>query len=90
MLIDWEGLKLAPVEADMMFFVDKPYFNEFLGIYQNTHKKYEMNPYALEFYQSKRKLEDIWEFMEQLLYDEQDERERVATMNYLREELNGI
>lgn len=89
-LIDWEGLKLAPPEADMMFLVDKPYFNEFLSIYQKTHKEFEINPHALQFYQGRRRLEDICEFIEQLLFDEQDKQERIITMNYLREELNGI
>ncbi|MDI5791191.1 phosphotransferase [Bacillus licheniformis] len=28
-LIDWEGLKLAPVEADLMFFANQPYAQEF-------------------------------------------------------------
>ncbi|MBT2218067.1 phosphotransferase [Virgibacillus dakarensis] len=90
MLIDWEGLKLAPVEADLMFLVDKPYFNEFLSIYQKTHQNFSINPEAMTFFKGKRRLEDIWEFMEQLLYDKQEEQERVLTMNYLKEELNGI
>ncbi|MDW8517588.1 aminoglycoside phosphotransferase family protein [Priestia flexa] len=90
-LIDWEGLKLAPVEADLMFLVDKPYFAEFLSVYQNTtHRNFEINPHVLKFYQGRRRLEDIWEFIEQLLYDEQDEQERYLTKNYLRKELNSI
>lgn len=89
-LIDWEGLKLAPPEADLMFLVDKPYFNEFLSIYQKTHQNFSINPEAMTFYEGKRRLEDIWEFLEQLLYDKQGEQERVITMNYLQEELNGI
>lgn len=89
-LIDWEGLKLAPVEADMMSFVDEPYFSEFMRIYANTHSQYEMNIEALTFYQGRRKLEDVWEFMEQLLYDEQNDEERTSTLNSLRKELEGI
>lgn len=89
-LIDWEGLKLAPVEADLMFLVDKPYFNEFLSIYQKTHPNFLMNHDALVFYQMRRQLEDIWEFVEQLLFDEQDQKERVITMNYLLRELSEL
>lgn len=89
-LIDWEGLKLAPVEADMMSFVDEPYFSEFMRIYANTHSQYEVNIEALTFYQGRRKLEDVWEFMEQLLYDEQNDEERTSTLNSLRKELEGI
>ncbi|MBP2079115.1 phosphotransferase [Oceanobacillus polygoni] len=90
MLIDWEGLKLAPVEADLMFVVDKAYFNEFLTIYQKSHPNFSINSNALKFYQEKRKLEDIWEFIEQLLYDKQEEHERVTTIDYLVDELKSI
>lgn len=89
-LIDWEGLKLAPVEADMRFFVDESYFAEFMAIYQQTHPHYEIDSEALQFYQGRRKLEDIWEFMEQLLFDDQEEHERVSTRNSLRKELEEI
>ncbi|WP_339296252.1 aminoglycoside phosphotransferase family protein [Paenibacillus sp. FSL W7-1279] len=89
-LIDWEGLKLAPVEADMMSFVDEPYFSEFMRIYANTHSQYEVNIEALTFYQGRRKLEDVWEFMEQLLYDTQVDADRKATLNHLKKELEGI
>jgi spectinomycin phosphotransferase len=89
-LIDWEGLKLAPVEADMMFLVDKPYYDEFLKIYQKFHKNFVINPDALRFYQGRRKLEDIWEFIEQLLFDKQNAKERADTINSLTEELKDI
>lgn len=90
MLIDWEGLKVAPVEADLMFLVDKPYYDKFLRIYQKTHKHFKLNPGALSFYQGRRKLEDIGEFLEQLLFDSLNEQERIVTINYLKEELSSI
>ncbi|MBT2760186.1 phosphotransferase [Paenibacillus sp. ISL-20] len=89
-LIDWEGLKLAPVEADMMSFVDEPYFELFMRVYKETHSHYEINAEALQFYQGRRKLEDVWEFMEQLLYDVQHDKERALTLQSLRKELEEI
>ncbi|MGV2806262.1 phosphotransferase, partial [Clostridium perfringens] len=89
-LIDWEGLKLAPVEADMMSFVDEPYFELFMRVYKETHSHYEINAEALQFYQGRRKLEDGWEFMEQLLYDVQHDKERALTLQSLRKELEEI
>lgn len=58
-LIDWEGLRLAPIEVDLMFLVDEPYYDEFLNTYQKTHENFAINPDALQFYQVRRKLEDI-------------------------------
>lgn len=89
-LIDWEGLKLAPVEADLMLLADEPYFNEFWRCYQEKHPNSSIDLDLLSFYQGRRRLEDIWEFIEQLLFDEQDEQERAITINHLREELNGL
>lgn len=89
-LIDWEGLKLAPAEADLMFFVDKPYYDVFINIYQKLHKDFVINMDTLLFYQIRRKLEDIWEFIEQLLYDNQKEQERNETIKLLMSELNDL
>ncbi|ULL16011.1 aminoglycoside phosphotransferase family protein [Paenibacillus sp. H1-7] len=90
MLIDWEGLKLAPVEADFMFLTDQPYYDAFLDIYRNVHPGFELCTEALQFYKYKRLLEDIWEFMEQLMFDKQTADERAATLNSLQKELNHL
>lgn len=89
-LIDWEGLKLAPVKADLMFFVDKPYYDVFMNIYLKLHKDFLINTDALLFYHIRRKLEDIWEFIEQLLYDNQEDKERNETIKVLDGELNNL
>ncbi|MDR9854038.1 aminoglycoside phosphotransferase family protein [Paenibacillus sp. VCA1] len=90
MLIDWEGLRLAPVESDLMFLIDEPYYPEFIEIYRKKHKDFEIHPDALRFYKDRRKLEDIWEFIEQLLFDGQTETERAHTMENLAKELEEI
>lgn len=90
MLIDWEGLKLAPVEADLMFVVDQPYFNEFMQIYRQFHPDFTLNGRTLLFYQIRRKLEDVWEFIEQLLFDRQSPSERTSTLQSLEKELLEI
>lgn len=89
-LIDWEGLKLAPVEADLMFFIDKPYYDVFINIYLKMHTDFVINTDTLLFYRIRRKLEDIWEFIEQLLYDNQEDQERNETIRYLKSELKDL
>ncbi|CAG7626420.1 phosphotransferase enzyme family protein [Paenibacillus allorhizosphaerae] len=88
--IDWEGLRLAPAEADLMFMVDKPYYGMFFSEYRKHHVNYEVNLEALQFYQGRRKLEDIWEFIEQLLFDDQDAQDRAETLDSLTKELKSI
>ncbi|WP_096435864.1 aminoglycoside phosphotransferase family protein [Alteribacter populi] len=90
MLIDWEGLKIAPVEADMMFLVDKPYFDDFLRIYKEEHPDYSINQDALNFYQLKRRLEDTWEFIEQLLFEELETKDKNEALYYLKDLMGNI
>lgn len=81
---------MAPVEADLMFFVDKSYYDVFMNIYLKLHKDFVINTDALLFYHIRRKLEDIWEFIEQLLYDNQEDKERNQTIKVLDGELNNL
>ena len=89
-LIDWDGLPLAPVDADLMFFAEQPYFQEFLRVYRLVHVGFQINRHALRFYQVKRRLEDIWEFIEQLVFDRQTEREKAETESALKKELEDL
>lgn len=89
-LIDWEGLRLAPVEADFMFLVDQPYYNTFLSVYRKRHPDFVLKPDVLRFYQVRRRLEDIWEWIEQLLFDQQETHERKKTLASLTKELQEI
>lgn len=89
-LIDWEGLKVAPAEADMMFLIDQPYFDDFLKIYIKAHPDYAINQDALRFYQIKRRLEDTWEFIEQLLYEELETEEKKEALYYLKDLMGNM
>ncbi|MCD9022612.1 aminoglycoside phosphotransferase family protein [Cohnella silvisoli] len=89
-LIDWEGLRLAPVEADFMFLVDQPYYDTFLGVYRKRHPDFVLKPDVLRFYQGRRRLEDIWEWIEQLLFDQQETQERTKTLASLTKELQEM
>ena len=86
-LIDWEGIRLAPPETDFIFFVDKSCYPVFLGNYKKAHKDFVIDNSALSFYRLRRILEDLWQWIEQLLFDEQDDRQREQTMDFLGREL---
>jgi spectinomycin phosphotransferase len=61
-----------------------------LRVYCETHKGFEIDQNALRFYQIRRRLEDIWEFTEQLAFDIQAEKEKAETMSLLKNELEAI
>ncbi len=65
-LIDWECLKLALPEQDLVLFAAEPYAMQFLFEYKKYVTYNVPNIDAFEFYYIKRKLEDIWEWIKQL------------------------
>ncbi len=68
-LLDWEGLCLAPAEADLFILADAPEFPEFLRLYQQERPAFQLNQPLLFYYRFRRWAEDTWEFVQQILYD---------------------
>lgn len=94
-LIDWEGMKLAPPEADLFAFIGNLFWHtcsdEFMKIYKAVHTDYELNPEVLEFYQTRRRIEDICAFAQGLLYDKNiDDMERKASLYHLQRECEAL
>ena len=89
-LIDWEGLKLAPVEADLFSFTGTFFFDyaweDFMSIYHTTHKDYQINVEAMRFYRLRRRLEDIHEFVESILFDKLTQDDMNQSLRYLKQE----
>ena len=89
-LIDWEGLKLAPVEADLFSFTKTFFFDyawdDFIDNYCATHKGYRLNTDAMQFYRLRRRLEDIYEFIVSLLHDDLSQDASKRTLHYLKQE----
>jgi thiamine kinase-like enzyme len=84
MLLDWEGMRLAPAEADLFMFAGKAYWKTFWKCYSDIRQGYVPDPIAMRFYTIRRKLEDIWAFMERILYDDIQGERRMKAMRYLR------
>ncbi|MBS4199346.1 aminoglycoside phosphotransferase family protein [Bacillus sp. FJAT-49732] len=69
MLIDWECVKLAPQEQDLILVVTEPYAKQFLKVYKKYMNYDTPDIDAYEFYFLKRKLEDIWEWIKDLRFE---------------------
>ena len=87
-LVDWEGLILAPAEADLCSFSRGFFFgtawDEALAAYRSVRPFGQVNRDALLFYRLKRILEDIALFSASLLGDELDSGQRARTRRCLR------
>jgi len=89
-LLDWEGLKLAPAEADLFAFSEGFFFDyaweRFFTYYKKDRPNYTINQDALMFYRLRRRLEDILEFAKGILFDGLSKDERTISMNHLTRE----
>ena len=72
-LLDWEGLSFAPREADLVMFKYERYWgrrwDEFYNVYKKTHPHLEINETAMRFFQLRRRLNDIDEFVNNIVLD---------------------
>lgn len=86
-LIDWEGVRLAPAEADLFSFSEGFFFenawDEFMAAYMEFRPSFKLNSEALRFYRLRRLLEDIEGFSKGLLYDNLTGEERLPSLNLL-------
>ena len=89
-LVDWEGMKLAPAEADLFMFAVKDYWDIFFKHYKAIRPKFELNEEMLSFYVFRRKLEDIWAFLESALYDDLTDERRKSDLVHLSNECKNL
>ncbi|HNX14754.1 MAG TPA: aminoglycoside phosphotransferase family protein [Oscillospiraceae bacterium] len=89
-LIDWEGLKLAPPEADLFSFTETFFFGyaweEFLNEYRDVHPDFKFDPEVMRFYRLRRRIEDIHAFAKSVLFDGLTKEEKDRAMWYLNRE----
>lgn len=93
-LIDWEGLKLAPPEADLFSFSRNFFFGyaweDFMNTYREIRPSYREDPIAMHFYRLRRRLEDISAFTEGLLYNNLIEEDRELSLKLLEHECSML
>lgn len=89
-LVDWEGMKLAPAESDLFMFAVKDYWDTFLKHYNAIRPEFELDKDMLSFYVFRRKLEDIWAFLESILYDDLSNERRKSDLVHLSNECKNL
>jgi len=72
-LLDWEGLSFAPREADLFMIKYERYFDqrwdEFYDVYKKIHPRLDINETAMRFFQLRRRLNDVDEFINNIVHD---------------------
>ena len=76
-LLDWEGLRFAPREADLFMFKYERYWgqrwNEFYDVYKIMHPHIDINETVMRFFQLRRRLNDIDEFINNIVLDNESD-----------------
>ncbi|NLB91583.1 MAG: aminoglycoside phosphotransferase family protein [Clostridiales bacterium] len=90
LLLDWEGLKFAPAEADLFSFSEGFFFDYALDpvikTYQQIHPQYQINQTALTYYQLRRRIEDVTEFIQSILFDGLCEKKILLYLSHIEKE----
>jgi thiamine kinase-like enzyme len=82
-LIDWEGIRLAPPEADLIMFSKKEYWDTFIKHYNMLRPSFAVDTDLFSFYILRRKIDDIWAFLESLLSDNLSYEQRKRDLDFL-------
>ena len=83
-LVDWEGLKLAPPEHDLSLVAGEPYFEDFMRAYGAYHPGFALRAELMDFYRMRRRLEDIEAFATRLLHEALEPDERSTNLRLLK------
>lgn len=82
-LVDWEGIKLAPAEADLLMFSKNEYWDIFFGRYMKLRPDFRIDSDIFTFYVLRRKIEDIWAFIEGIIFNNLSAEERERDLRHL-------
>lgn len=83
-LIDWEGLKISPKENDLALLDD-----EYKQVVVDYYNGQDIDQELMKYYPLKRKIDDIWEWIELLVIDNNYERRKEYIEN-LKAEISDI
>ena len=89
-LVDWEGLALAPAEADLFMFAARESWPLFLARYRAVRPDAQVSAERLAFYACRRKLEDVAAFLERVVQPGLPGAERAQALAYLAAECRDL
>lgn len=82
-ILDWEGAMLAPPEQDLFFFAgEDTFWDLFWPNYTCEFGPARLDVDVLAFYYYRRGLEDIADFLQRILYTDQDDKKDHDTLHW--------
>ena len=88
-LLDFEGLVLAPAEQDLFCWFGDPRWSDIFATYAQVVGGYQIDAQALLFYQLKRYLEDIYEWVAELIVPQITQADFARYAGELQRDLRG-
>jgi thiamine kinase-like enzyme len=88
-LADWEGLCMAPPEADLFIYAWHPHGAALLEAYSDA-RDYQIKPELLRFYVLRRRLEDVWVDIQRLTEEALDASETAKQLDYVRRGIEEV
>ncbi|MDW7656901.1 MAG: aminoglycoside phosphotransferase family protein [Bacillota bacterium] len=79
-LVDFEDLKWAPAEIDLIIYALSPNWEVFWNAYSAVRPDFQINSSLMKFYLIRRRLDDIWSDIARISYEKPNEEE-IAQMN---------
>ena len=89
-LVDWEMAKYAPPELDLILFTKPEYWSIFIEHYKNFRPNIRVNDDLLEFYVHRRNIEDIWEYINTIMYNKQTNEQQQLELDLLLVRCNDL
>jgi spectinomycin phosphotransferase len=88
-VVDWEGIMLAPAEFDLFMFMSDG-FDSMLAEYFRVARSPRLHPELFAYYFYRRNLEDIAYFFVSILYENTMDEQDQVDLGYLQHDcLNG-
>ena len=89
-VVDWEDLRWAPAELDLILYALTPQWNAFWRAYQAARPDFRLNKDLMRFYLLRRRLDDIWSDALRLSREEPSAAETAQMLGWTRQAATEI
>jgi thiamine kinase-like enzyme len=89
-LVDFEDLKWAPAEIDLILYALSPNWEVFWKAYSAIRPDFRINPDLMKFYLIRRRLDDIWSDIARISFEKPSEEEIAQMTGWMKKAISEI